>query len=194
MKVSFERLVDPEYMLAAMRTTRGKDMRVKKAPTLETWQKMLISEHSSPRSVKYRVYIEDIPYYAHVHLVRHHVGVEPHVYSQRDDTGKEEVTPRDSLPQGNMVNMILDLNAQSIINIARKRFCHKAHRQAQDFVEKLKCALIYTGDEYDQVLGKLLMKPCSWFPGYCPEPKPCGRIPGVKSLHKLHSKALEGLD
>ena len=194
MKVEFERLVGPEYMLAAMRTTRGKDMHLKKLPTLETWYKMLLAEHSSSRAVKYRIYITDIAYYTHVHLIRHHVGVEPHVYSQRDDTGKEEITPRDSLPQGNLISMMLDLNAQAIINISRKRFCHKAHRQAQDFVQALKCALIYNGDNYDKVLGRLLQKPCSWNPGICPELKPCGRIPGVQSLHKLHSKALEGLE
>ncbi|HUU86786.1 MAG TPA: hypothetical protein VMX17_03440 [Candidatus Glassbacteria bacterium] len=193
MKVSFERLVGPEYMYAAMRATRGKDMTVKKMPSLEIWQKMILSEHSSPRAVKYRIYIEEIPYYAHVHLIRHNIGVEPHVRSQRDDNGKEEVTFRDDTSQGAPISMILDVNVQALINIARKRLCYKAHRQVQDFVEKLKCALIYNGDDYDKVLGKLLMRPCSWFPGYCSELKPCGRIPDVRSLHEIHVKALEGL-
>lgn len=191
MKVTFERLVDPEYMLSAMRVTRGKDMYKKSKPSLEIWHKMLLSEHSSHRAVKYRIYVEDIPFYTHVHLVRHHVGVEPHVYSQRDDDGCQMQTDRDLQPQGTLINMFMDANVQAIINMARKRLCYKAHRTAQEFMHKLKMALLYEGDEYDCVLSKLLMTPCSWFPGICPEPEPCGRVVGVKRLADFHKSALE---
>lgn len=185
MKVTFERLVGPEYMLPAMRVTQAKDMYTNSLPTAETWIKMLLSEHSSDRSVVYRFYCEDVPYYTHVHIIRHHMGFQPHVMSQRSEEKRED------LPQGSLVNMLFDANAQAIINIARKRLCYKADKTAQDLVEKMKCALVYDGDKYDQILGKVLMRPCSWFPGYCAEPHPCGRIVGVRSLFNVHQSILE---
>ena len=194
MEVTFKRLVGPEYMVPAMRVTTGKDMYTQKMPSLETWHKMILSEHSSHRSVVYRVYIEDIPFYNHVHLVRHSQGVTFNVYSQRDDEGIEETTLRDEIPQGTLINMFFDANVQALINIARKRLCHKSHRTTQNFVKKLKMALIYNGDDYDKLLGELLMKPCSWWPGLCSEPQPCGKVVGVQSLTDLHKSVLDGVE
>ena len=190
MKVTYDRTVGPEYMLDSMRIVRGKDPK-HELPSLETFYKMCIARHSSIRSVKYRIYIEDIPYYNHVHLVRHHVGVEPHVYSQRDDKGIYEHTDRDLKPQGELINMYLDVSIESMINIAMKRLCYRSHRSTQEFVEKLKCAFIFDGDDFDKILGKLLVRPCSWYPGLCAELKPCGRVPGVRSLNELHKNILE---
>jgi hypothetical protein len=193
MKVSFKRLVGPEYMLPAMRVTTGKDMYTDKLPKLETWYKMLLSSHSSARTVKYRIFIEDIPYYAHVYLIRHHVGFEPHVFSQRDDKGELDKTDRDDKLQSVPISMLYDANAPAILNIAQKRLCYKSHRVIQDAMRKLKCAFVYEGDDYDKVLGRLMQRPCSWWQGYCSEPKPCGKVPGIKALSEVHSKVLEGM-
>ena len=191
MKVSFERTVGPEYMTGAMRTTRGKDMYKKRKPSVDTWYKMLLSSHSSARSVRYRIYIENIPYYIHVHYVRHHEGFEPHVFSQRDDDCVLEVSNRNDKSQDALIQMLADVNPMSILHLARERLCYKAHRVAQQVMEKLKCALIYEGDAYDRVLGNLMMRKCSWWRGYCNEPQPCGRIVGVKTLASIHKDALE---
>lgn len=194
MKVSFERLVGPEYMTPVMRVTRGNNMYDPKMPSLETWYKMILSEHSSDRAVKYRVFVEDIKYYQHVHIIRHHIGIEPHVYSQRDDTGIQSTTDRDEYPQGVLINMLFDINAHAIVTMSRKRLCHKAHRGCQDLMKKLKCSLIYEGDDYDKVLGNLMMKPCSWWRGYCAEPKPCGRVANITRLSDIHRNALDDQD
>lgn len=191
MKVSFNRLVGPEYMVPVMRATQGNDMYTPKMPKLDTWYKMILSEHSSDRAVKYRVFVEDIKYYGHVHIIRHNVGVEPHVYSQRDDNGTQLTTDRDNIPQGALINMCLDINVQAIVTMARKRMCHKSHRVCQDFMKKLKCSLIYEGDAYDKVLGNLMMPPCSWWRGYCAEPTPCGRVSSITKLSDIHRKALD---
>lgn len=184
MKVSFIRKSGPEYMLPAMRATSGKDMHTLKMPTLETWYKMILSEHSSHRAVEYRIFCEDVPYFVHVHFVRHSVGIQFHVKSQRGDENREE------LPQGTLIDFFFDANVQGLLNLARSRLCFKADQNAQDLMKKVKCALIYEGDEYDKVLGNLLMKPCSWYRGYCAEPKPCGRIPNINKLSDIHRKAL----
>ena len=185
MKVSFIRKSGPEYMIPAMRATTGKDMKTLKRPTLETWYKMLISGHSSPRAVEYRVFCEDVPYFVHVHFARHHVGVQFHVKSQRS------VELREDLPQGTLIDFFFDANPQALINIARARLCFNADEQAQSLVKKLKCSLVYEGDEYDKVLGNLLMKPCSWYRGFCAEVKSCGRVANITQLSEIHYQALE---
>lgn len=191
MRVKCERLVGPEHMLAAMRTTTGKSMYDANFPRLETWHKMLLSTHSSHRAVLYRVYIEDIPYFAHVYLIRHHLGIQPHVYSQRDDGGAELHSKRDSYPQGALISMCADINADALLQIARKRLCYKSHRVIQEVLRKIKISLIANGDKYDQVLGNLMMRPCEWYPGYCSEPSSCGRFPEVKQLADVHQKVLK---
>jgi hypothetical protein len=186
MKVTFKRLVGPEYMIPAMRVTRGKDMHKDKLPSLETWYRMILSEHSSHRAVKYRVYIEDIPFFAHVHLRTHHTGIEFHVYSSRDDDGTQEVTARDDLKQGDKISLFFDANVQAIINIARKRLCYKSHKVTQDILRNLRKSLMFEGDAYDRILGLLLMPTCKWYGGVCAEPDPCGKMGKVKKLSDIH--------
>ena len=186
MKITFKRLIGPEYMLPAMRVTQGRDMFDNKLPSLELWTKMILSEHSSDRSVVYRIYCKDVPYYTHVHFVRHHVGINFNVMSQRHDKERKD------RPQGSLIDMFFDANVQALVNISRKRLCYKADEISQDLIKKLKSELIYAGDEYDKVLGKLLMRPCSWYLGYCAEPHCCGRVPGVINLFDVHKSILEG--
>lgn len=195
MKVTFERTVGPEYMMPVMNVTDGKTKGKKKFPRLDTYGKMILSEHSPSRIVRYLIKIENIPYYAHVHLIRHNVGVQFYVLSQRDDGGFQEVTPRDDIPQGAMITMYLDANVQGLLNIAKFRSCYKAHRIVQSFINKLKIALYESenSDEYDHMLGKLLLKRCEWNGGYCQEPKPCGRVPGVKIATDVHAHIFQGV-
>lgn len=194
MEVNYERLVGPEYMLAAMRTTTGKYMRAKGMPKLETWHKMLLSPHSSHRAVIYRVFVEDIPYFAHVYLARHHVGIQPHVYTQRDDEGLYLVSSRNKRPQDELISMCFDVNAAALLQIAQRRLCLQAHKIIRNLMKYLKFGLIETGDKYDQVLGHLMMRPCQWIPGICVEPNPCGHIEDIKTLSELHKGVLEGID
>lgn len=191
MDVKFDRLVGPEYMLAAMRTTTGKSMYEMSYPKLETWYKMLLSPHSSHRAVIYRFYVEDIPYNIHVYLIRHHVGIQPHVYSQRDDKRKMGRTERDAKPQDEPITMCFDVNAAALLQIAQRRLCYQSHYRIRTLMELIKIGLIKHGDKYDQVLGRLMMQPCLWNPGICPEPKSCGKVRRVQTLAELHKSALE---
>ena len=191
MKVAFDRLVGPEYMLAAMRTTTGKDMYKMDTPKLETWYKMLLSPHSSHRAVIYRFFVEDIPYFAHVYLTRHHVGIQPHVYSQRDDKGEIDKTPRNNKPQGELISMCFDVNAAALLQIAQRRMCFQAHKVIRQTMELIKKVLIQHGDSYDKVLGKLMMRPCQLYYGICPEPEPCGKVPAVTTLVDIHKYIME---
>ncbi len=188
MQVTIKRLIDPEEMVPAMRVTQGKDMFLSKKPSLETWHKMILSQHSSHRAVVYRIYCEDVPYYTHVHFVRHGQGVQFHVKSQRGDGD------RANIPQGALIDMFFDVNVQGLLNLALARLCYKADDPTRALMKKIKYALIFEGDRYDQVLGKLLMRPCQWYPGYCSEPSTCGRVANITKLVDLHQRALEEED
>ena len=61
-------------------------------------------------------------------------------------------------------------------------------------MDLIKKALIQHGDAYDQMLGKLMMRPCQLYYGICPEPEPCGKVPAVTTLVDIHTYVLEDKD
>lgn len=109
------------------RTTIGKgDLSTE--PSDEWIKKILIAEHSPIRHSLITVEIKNIPYAYMGHLVRHHVGVTPYVQTSRSDrTGVD----RGQKSQLDTVDMCLDLNIQSLINISRKRLCLQASAETR---------------------------------------------------------------
>ena len=176
MEVSYIRLVGPEYITGALRATTGKDMYKVSLPKPETWERLVRSAHGVPHSplrvVQYRFYIEDIPSWVTVHFVRHHVGVQFYIKSQRDDRNKSD-TPRSKKPQGELINMMFDINANSLINMAKARLCNQAAKETRQVMNVIKACLLASGDQYDNILGEYMLKPCDI--GDCFEPYPCKR-------------------
>lgn len=174
LKVSYIRLVGPEYMTGALRATSGKDMYVIKEPSLKTFKQMALSHggvaHSPLRTLLYRVYAEDVKSWVTVHYVRHHVGVQFYVKSQRTDRDSS-IPSRDDAPQGTPISMMFDVNADAILSIAQARLCKKAAADTRNLMREMKLALLQ-GDEYDEILGQLMQPPCGWY-DKCFEPKPC---------------------
>lgn len=114
-----------------------------KRPTTEWIRKMLIAEHSVLRHSLITIEIEGIPYAMMGHLVRHSVGVTPYVSTSREDrTGIK----REERSQMDLVNMRMDLNIQSLINISRKRLCHQADTLTRQIWEEV----VYKVSEYDE--------------------------------------------
>ena len=75
----------------------------KKSTTLPTeeWKKTIIeSEHSPLRELWFGIRME-IPYWVSVHFVRHHIGVNHYVQSQRND--RQDKYDRNEAPQGEIV-------------------------------------------------------------------------------------------
>jgi thymidylate synthase ThyX len=170
MKVSYVRLTGPEWMTGAMRTTTGKDMFAIKKPSLEVWKKMIASTggvgHSPLRAVSYRIYVEDVPSWVTVHYVRHHVGVQFYVKSQRH-LGREEE------PQGTLINMMFDINAQSLLSMAKARTCCKAAPQTREVMNLLRREMLQA-DDYDCMMAQAMIPSCEWY-GSCFELDPCGK-------------------
>jgi hypothetical protein len=177
MKVTYKRLTDMSLVKESMSAVRGKTPNSKPLDPKVLYE-MLLSPHSTVRCIFYRIYVNDIPYYAQNHLVRHKIGVEPTVYSQRAIKG------RGKLPQDNLIAMHLDLNAQSLLTMAKARLCLKADSEVREFMKLVKEALS-KGDVYDKVLGKMMMTSCELYDGICPEIQSCGKT-GVRLLKDIH--------
>ena len=125
MKVTVERLTPWSLALDLARNTMGKEEHGKE-PSSEWKRKMLLARHSPIQAVFYRIKMDGIPYWVSVHLVRHKVGVDHFVRSQRSDrTG----VCRDDLPQSAPVVHEMVANAQAILAISRKRLCWQAPRK-----------------------------------------------------------------
>ena len=108
-----------------------------------------------------------MPYWLHVELVRHHVGLEKYVKSQRDDRNNNEV-PRGKKPQDAPVNVIIDLNAETLMTLMNKRLCGAATKEMQEFMLIIRKLVIETNPEFTEFLV-----PMCKYVHECKEFKPC---------------------
>lgn len=166
MKVELTKIKgDWKEVLNKARTTVHKD-ELDKEPSDDFKRKILRAEHSPIRSLIYCFKITNLKSWIATHLVRHHVGVEKWVRTQRSDrTGVN----RDELPQGAEVEMEIEANAQALINMSRKRLCNQASPETREVMEAMKEEV----SKRDKFLAEVMVKECV-YRGYCPEMNPCG--------------------
>lgn len=148
---------------AAMNTIGSEDG---KYPGSAWKRKILLAEHSPIRLLRLKIRITDVPYYVVMHLVRHKVGIEHWVESQRTDrTGID----RDVLPQAMPISYTFEANAQAFIAISRKRLCAKADPATRDAWS----AVIKAVRQVEPELASVCRPDCI-YRGFCPEMRPCG--------------------
>ena len=156
---------DWNEVLNRARTTVKKDS-LEKAPSEKFKRKILIAEHSPIRGLIFCFKIKDLKSWVATHLVRHHVGVEKWVSTQRTDrTGIN----RDELPQGALVDMEIEANTQALINIARKRLCNQASKETREVMEAIKEEV----STRDELVASAMVRECI-YRGFCPEINGCG--------------------
>lgn len=170
------------------RRTWGKEP-IDHEPSDKFKRKILLAEHSPIRLLEYDFTIEDIRQWVTVHLVRHHVGCEKFVSSQRQDINdqvevitkrliellkdegllRDNWRERDYLFQGEPNTMNMSCNAQAFINISRKRLCYGCTspetRQAWEVV-------IRALKEVDPILAEKCVPECV-YRGFCSETDRC---------------------
>lgn len=129
-------------------------------------KKLLLSEHSPIRRIKFYWRWKDLKYWVSVHIVRHKIGIEHWVTTQRTDrTGID----RNDIPQGALVNHACEADAQALINISRKRLCSCASPETRAAWQKVKDEVSKTEPE----LASCMVKECI-YRGFCPEMFGCG--------------------
>ena len=168
MKVEVERQSESMWQKVknlAMRTI-GKDSG--KAPSTQWKTKILLAEHSPIRSLKFLITMKELKYWISVHFVRHKIGVEHYVSTQRTDrTGVE----RDDLPQSALVSHTMDADAQALIYMGRKRQCNQAAAETIEAFKAVKEEIA----KYEPELASVMVRECV-YRGFCPEMKCCGYV------------------
>jgi hypothetical protein len=162
MEFSVRKLTDLALLQRACAVTMG---RAASRAQLET---LYDCEHSPIRTQLFWVEMLGIPSFVSVHLVRHKVGVEHFVRSLRDDRGGKGDEGRLS-----PVNHFMLINAQALIQMARKRLCGAAHLQTRRVMHALRDAVAVA----DPVLARFMVPECDYRGGRCHELKSCGRSP-----------------
>ena len=148
------------------RRTVGKEP-IAKEPSSKWKLKSLIAEHSQIKLVEYTIMFRDLRQWVGVHLLRH-LFVLPFIHSQREDRRKLDV-PRDELPQGSLNDQDFVVNAQTLINMSRKRLCKCASKETQEAWSLVKDKI----EEIDPEMASVMVPNCI-YRGFCPEIKSCG--------------------
>lgn len=141
--------------------------KVTKIPTEEWIKKLVEAEHSPIRELWFGIKME-IPYWVSVHFVRHHIGVNHYVQSQRDDRNNNAI-PRNEKPQGEIVSHIMSINAQELINMAHKRLCRQASEETRQVMQMIVNEVIKVAP----YMRSVLIPMCKYRGGLCNEMFSC---------------------
>ena len=136
-------------------------------PTDEWKEKLIQAEHSPLRELWFGIKMT-IPSYVSVHFVRHHIGVNHYVQSQRND--RQTNYDRSKAPQDAMVSHIMSVNAQELVFMAHKRLCGQADPYTRKVMQEIVKQVIKTNPEFKDVLVPL----CWYRNGKCTEFNCCG--------------------
>lgn len=171
--------------LNAARRTIGKEP-LDKDPSDDWKKKVLMAEHSPIKLVEYRISYKDLRQWVGVHLLRHEHTI-PMIHSQRvdrrdieqmvekvmaiisDDVKKsEDFNKRDYLFQGEVNDQDFYVNAQTLINISRKRLCTNASPETRYAWKIVRDSIA----EIDPIMAKFMVRNCV-YRGRCPEINCC---------------------
>ncbi len=149
------------------RTTVG--LEHKDAEPTSSWKRrILLAEHSPIRKLHINWIWKELKSWISVHFVRHKIGIEHFVSTQREDRNNE-ISNRDEEPQGALINHECEATAQTIINISRKRLCNNAHFETR--IAWLK--FLYELQKYEPELYSVCVPDCI-YRGWCYEMNSCG--------------------
>ena len=142
---------DEDWLFCRQCTLNTIGKKTSKLPTDEWKVKLLKSEHSPIRTLWFAFRME-IPYWVSVHFCRHKFGVEHFVSTQRDDRHPEETVSRADKPQGEMVSHIMYINAQELMQMARKRLCNQASPETREVMKMIVNEVLKTNPEFKEFL------------------------------------------
>lgn len=164
MQIIVTKLTDESLMRKACAYTIGRESSM-------TLDKIYRAEHSPMRTQIFTVEMIDIPTFVSVHLVRHNQGVTHFVKSNRDDRCGNGTETRET-----PVNHLMLINAQALINMARKRLCYKAHPKTVAVMRAIRLSVW----EEDPALADYMVPECEYRNG-CNELKSCGYFKKVSN-------------
>ena len=176
--------------LNAARRTVGKKPKSLDYEPSDKWKRMtLMAEHSPIKLVEYCISFKDLRQWVGVHLLRHE-HVIPQIHTQRGDRRniieeypyiqkaldelaseiRANTNPRDFIRQGELNDQDFYVNAQTLINISRRRLCNKASTET---IEAWKLVVQTLKENVDPIIADFLVPNCI-YRGFCPEANSCG--------------------
>ena len=105
-----------------------------------------------------------------MHFVRHHIGVNHYVQTQRNDRQEKKDYDRAVEPQGKLVYHIMSINAQELIYMSHKRLCNKASKETREVMKLICNEVIKVCPEMEE----FLVPQCYYTNGRCDEFNSCG--------------------
>ena len=147
-----------------------------------------MAEHSHIKLVEYTISFADLRQWVGVHLLRHPF-VLPFIHSQRVDRrdnidelveavmqivsedikNSPDFNKRDYVFQGETNDQDFVVNAQTLINISRKRLCSCASKETREAWVAVRNAIM----EFDPIMASVMVRQCI-YRGFCPERTCCG--------------------
>lgn len=163
MLITVKKLTDETLMQRAceMTSTYHGDMKKSKISLLKIYD----CEHSPIRTQLFWIELIGIPTFVSVHFVRHKIGVEHYVSTNREDRGGQKESHRLT-----PVNHGMLVNAQAIINMSRKRLCRKASPETLAVMQEIKKEIA----KIDPNLAIFMVEECKYRGGRCHELQSCG--------------------
>lgn len=179
-----------ELVQLAAKFTSGHESKI-------TLKRAYKTEHSIIRTQIFTVECYNIPLFVSTHFIRHHVGSQPYQLTCRIDRpggGNPHLKERIAevnvlLADGKIdeacdildwlaensdrytkVNLLLFVNAQALIDIAKLRLCNKASQETRELFNVIKSKIA----EVDPDLAPFLVPKCVYRGGICCEQKCCG--------------------
>jgi len=149
----------------AANTTIHKEAGMKE-PSSQWKRRMLLCEHSPIRQLFIKCKWYELKSWVSVHFVRHKIGIEHWVRTQRTDRTNVN---RDELPQSNTVEHEFMADAQAMINISRRRLCNQAAKETREAWQ----AVLEAIKEDEPELYRACVPDCI-YRGWCYEFKSCG--------------------
>ena len=157
-------ITTPGHTVDVVVTQRGIAVNPARADLKE---KLVKAEHSPLRELWFGIKMT-IPSYISVHFVRHHIGVNHYVQSQRND--RQSNYDRTKAPQDAMVSHIMSINAQELVFMAHKRLCGQADPLTRKVMQEIVKQVAEVNPEFKDVLVPL----CGYRNGKCTEFNCCG--------------------
>lgn len=175
----------------ALRTVNKKPIEGREMPTTRQKLAWLFAEHSQIKEVEWIIDIDNLRQWVGVHLIRHPF-LRPYISTQRasrqdkpeeiaeqvlsfiredivNDPDFDRSHWRDYRLQGGGNNHSFVVNAQTLINMSRKRLCRCASKETREVWKLVVDAIT----ENDPEMGMALVPNCV-YRGFCPEERTCG--------------------
>ena len=175
MKITIEDLTDERIMRRACDMTRKPGMK----PSTISRAKLLRCEHSPVRLIRFWIELIGIPSFVSTHLVRHKIGVEHFVESNRDDRGG---AGDDAVNRLTPVNHGMHANAQAMISMSRKRLCYASHSKTVAVWSRLRKSMRAVCPD----TAEAMVPECVYRNGFCPELRECK--PGLEKVMRAYRK------